>query len=248
MQEAEKSSFKKFKLEAPISLNMVLWRPITKEKEDEKKMQMGLHVYKNAEEILNDFYSFRLPFYGRRKDSMLAKLSRQLELLTNKTRFILMVVNDELKIRNVPKLEILSELWSQKFQLIFKSSKEDEESDHQQNIISDKRPSDKQLEMGYAYLMSLPLWSLSVEEVARLKTQHQEIKTEWDTLNETTATKMWLRDLDELQEALDRDDKERAEQLNCVVTKQKQPQKRSVSSFFPTQSLKKIKKELPQKK
>jgi len=52
----------------------------------------------------------RLHFYQKRKEYLLSKLDRECEILDNKKRFILAVVNEEIKIRNVKKQKVVEQL------------------------------------------------------------------------------------------------------------------------------------------
>src|SRR5262249_8070441 len=59
--------------------------------------------------------------YERRKAALIDLLGRELRRLDNRARFILMVVRDELKVRNVPKATLLQALWKNRFDLLSKS-------------------------------------------------------------------------------------------------------------------------------
>jgi DNA topoisomerase-2 len=56
---------------------------------------------------MTEFYNFRLGWYDTRKQHMMTALNAELTKLDNRTRFILMVVSEELKIRNVPVCSLL---------------------------------------------------------------------------------------------------------------------------------------------
>ena len=62
-----------------------------------------LRRYNSAAHILTEWYKLRLPYYETRKDWMVGKLDAELRRISNKLRFILAVLSDELKIRNVKK-------------------------------------------------------------------------------------------------------------------------------------------------
>lgn len=59
--------------------------------------------YQNEEEIMREFYVLRKTLYERRKDYMLARLRKEFETLSNKVRFILGVINDEIKVSRIKK-------------------------------------------------------------------------------------------------------------------------------------------------
>merc|ERR1719498_1435318 len=66
--------------------------------------------YGSALEILEEFCALRRGVYVKRKAYLVAKLARETEILSNKARFILMVVNGELELRKRKKAELLKEL------------------------------------------------------------------------------------------------------------------------------------------
>lgn len=82
----------------------------------------------------------------------------------------------------------------------------------------------------YDYLLTLPLWSLSQEKVAALKKQQNRKKEEYDELERTHIYQLWNRDLDNLLEALEKqealDEKDRLAHKNKGIsggTKRRQP-------------------------
>jgi DNA topoisomerase-2 len=96
---------KKFKLISSLNLtNMVMFN---------SKGQ--LRRYNNVEEIIEEFFILRLEYYQKRKDYIIANLTKELIILENKVRFILAVTADkpELKINKRKKKEILSDLIKQ---------------------------------------------------------------------------------------------------------------------------------------
>jgi DNA topoisomerase-2 len=66
--------------------------------------------YNTLEEVLEDFYNRRLPYYSLRKESMLKSISSQINKTDQKVAFILAVVEKRLKIRNVSKEVIFSRM------------------------------------------------------------------------------------------------------------------------------------------
>merc|ERR1719412_2645323 len=66
--------------------------------------------YKSALDILHEFVTLRKKMYDKRKAYLMAKLNREKEILSNKARFILMVVKGELELRKRKKAALLKEL------------------------------------------------------------------------------------------------------------------------------------------
>ena len=96
---------KTFNLESSISItNMVLFDPEGK-----------LKKYSTVEEIMQTFYDLRLKYYKLRKDYMISVIKKDVAVLSNKARFIKMVIEDELIIRKKKRNVIVNELYDLKF-------------------------------------------------------------------------------------------------------------------------------------
>lgn len=65
-----------------------------------------LKRYNNVLEIMEEYFAVRIHFYEKRKDYLASKLEREIQILDNKVRFILAVINEELRLKNVKKLEV----------------------------------------------------------------------------------------------------------------------------------------------
>ena len=92
-------TIKKFKLQSTLSLNnMVLF-----------DKDLKIRRYSTVEDI----YQLRLSYYVRRKNFLLSSLKKDLEILDNKVRFILAVINDEIVIKKVKRKDLISTLHKQ---------------------------------------------------------------------------------------------------------------------------------------
>lgn len=88
---------KKFKLASSISANnYVLFN-----------YEGQIRRYLNEEEILKEFYVLRIALYERRKEYMLSRLRKEVETLSNKVRFILGVISEEIKVNRVKRRVIV---------------------------------------------------------------------------------------------------------------------------------------------
>jgi len=96
---------KTFNLQSNINIkNMVLFSPEGK-----------LKKYNTIEEILQTFYDLRLTYYQLRKDYMISVLKKEVATLSNKARFIKMVIEDELIIKKKKRILLVNELYDLKF-------------------------------------------------------------------------------------------------------------------------------------
>lgn len=173
-----------------------------------------LRKYETAEEIVQEFFETRFTLYEARRLYLLKDLEEELLCLDNKQRFILMVVDGKLTVAKRKKSELLTQLKRLKFDPILKmkdkkgkameSSDSDEEEELQK---SERSPS---LEKGYDYLLSMPLWSLTVERVAQLADKRIKTEKEKKAMDAATVKELWEADLVCLEDAISKDDAETA--------------------------------------
>merc|ERR1719310_914348 len=206
MQQVEKQGFvKAFKLKSSIAAtNMVLFDAEGK-----------IAKYTSALDILQDFIKLRKTMYNNRKAYLVAKLTREKEILSNKARFILMVVKGELELRKRKKAELLKELEKKGFKKMSELDAICEKATKNAKLFNaDQKPEEEQeaakgdgdedaAATDYNYLLIMPLWSLTFEKVEELKKQHEIKQEELNELRKTTIETMWDRNLEELSKALD---------------------------------------------
>ena len=202
---------KRFKLEGSISTsNMHLF--------DHNHM---IRKFENTQDILTSFFDVRLSFYEKRKQYLLAKLTEEWEKLDNKVRFILAVVENKLKVSNRKKAELLSELSKLGFKTFGTDTAADrrdkkngagDDSEYDEDYDEEDAPrsSADSLEKGYDYLLSMKIWSLTMERVKALQAQALSKRDQLDELSGKSAEQLYLEDLDALEEALDEMDENAA--------------------------------------
>ena len=211
---------KKFKLTSSISMNnMVLF--------DKNGI---IKKYENVNAILDEFFEIRMEGYRLRKRYLLSKLHRDIQILENKVRFIEAVIRETLKIRNVKRKEIIKQLIDQRFlmmkdviaikstqfevgaEIIKPKEGEAEEGEQPANTsIADEIQDEVSSQAKeFNYLLSMALWSLSYEQVEKLKAEMAQKNAEIERLNRKTEASMWKDDLeaflvkiDEVEEAED---------------------------------------------
>ncbi|KAN0030171.1 hypothetical protein ACTA71_009932 [Dictyostelium dimigraforme] len=202
--------------------------------------------------IQEHFFPLRMKYYQMRKDFLAERLSEEFSRLSNKARFILAVVNKELVISNVKKIDLIKKLKDMKFDRIInknssksakeklkkKKSKFDEEdaaasSDEEGENQEEEQDEDTR---GYDYLLSLPLWSLTLERVKKLIEERDAKKKEWDILLGTPIQEIYKRDLDALEKTLDDQDaydqslKNQTESLKKKTKTKALPRARKISA------------------
>jgi DNA topoisomerase-2 len=135
----------------------------------------NLKIFENAIEIIQYFVNFRLTYYVKRKEYLIDKLGKELILLSNKARFIKMIIDGKLKINNVPRKQIILALETANFDEINGS---------------------------YNYLLSLPIHTLTKETYEDLLGDTHAKEHELEFIKAKDTTQMYRDDLQELKKAL----------------------------------------------
>jgi len=195
MKKAEAQGLEKtFKLKSSLATsNMVLF-------DHEGKISK----YNTALDILKDFCTLRRKIYEDRKAYLVAKLTREKEILSNKARFILMVVKGELEIRKKKKAELLVELQKKGFKKMSEldailEGRSADDKDEKAAPVGEGEDAEK---TDYDYLLGMSLWSLTFEKVEEIKKLKDVKMQELEELKKTTIEMMWDRDLEALLKAL----------------------------------------------
>jgi DNA topoisomerase-2 len=204
-EAAEKKGglFKYLKLESSISMkNLVAYNARGK-----------IVRYNSIQNLLDEWIDFRLPFYGLRKETMLRMKQLHLSRLQQRIRFILMVVEEKIKVRNEPKVKLIQQLKLLKFPLITKfnvSNPDDDEEEEEKEITSTNvlkavdMENWEDMEKGYDYLVGMPLWSLTMERVQQMRDEIKVKEDEITSLTNTTIETLWVQDIDNLLQGIDK--------------------------------------------
>jgi len=131
-----------------------------------------LKVFERAEEIVKYFVDLRLGYYGKRKARLLAELTRQLEILSARARFIDAVINGRIVIANEKKPDLIKAI--------------------------EKDGIQKQ-DGSYEFLLSMPIWSLTYERYIELQKKIDEATKEHVTVDKTSPDDFYRQDLKELR-------------------------------------------------
>ena len=128
----------------------------------------GIHKYESPEAILVDFIEIRLDLYKKRKAHMIKSMTAEMELLTNKSRFIQMVVDDKIIIFKRKKADLESELETKKFMKV---------------------------DGAYNYLLDIKTYQYTIEAITKMKGEVDTIKTNLEALSKLTIVDMWKDDI-----------------------------------------------------
>merc|ERR1712048_1239081 len=140
-----------------------------------------IQKYKNTLEIMNEFATVRMKYYKIRKEYLIHKLTLERDLLTNRARFIKMIIEKKLHINNRKKDDVVKDLTKLKFQK-----------------FGDTKPP----RSGFEYLLIMQIASLTKERYEELLRMAKEKAAELERVKKTSPAQMWTSDLDNLETAI----------------------------------------------
>lgn len=134
-----------------------------------------LKIFESVSELVEYFVKFRLSYYDKRKAYLIDKLNRELVFLSNRAKFIKLIIEGKLKISNRPKADIIADLEKLKFDQINES---------------------------YSYLLSMAISSLTKELYEQLLSEVDAKSNELLVVKKTEPIDMYKTDLTELKKNL----------------------------------------------
>ena len=144
--------------------------------------------YESIEEILYEFYNTRMKYYELRKNYLLNILNNEINIIKNKIRFIEMVVNNKVNLDYENKDLLINELNRLKFDFFNIFNKD--------NIIINNEKSTS----NFDYLIKLK--ECNKKEIEKLKNEKNLKEEELKIIENLDIKKMWIDDLDELENQL----------------------------------------------
>lgn len=130
--------------------------------------------YSEPNEILLDFYFARLDMYHTRKKHIVSSLNEEMVFMNAKIKFILGVIQDEIKVMNVKKSTIEDYLNEQMYPLHGDS---------------------------YDYLIKMPLYNLTYEKKEELMKELESKAEMLDTISKKDPKVMWYEDIQDFEKA-----------------------------------------------
>ena len=134
-----------------------------------------LRKYATIYDIIEDYYVERLALYAKRKAVMLAQLTNELRVLTNRAKYIQEVLDDKLELRRQTKEAIFAKMTEHGYEHI--------EGDTE-----------------FKYLLKMPMDSVTDENVRHLLSERDSKRAQHKQLTDTSIEALWTRDLDELEQ------------------------------------------------
>ncbi|PKY39326.1 DNA topoisomerase II [Rhizophagus irregularis] len=148
-----------------------------------------IRKYNSPEEILKEFYDYRLEYYHKRKAHMIKILEIEVRKLRNKAKFLQMKIDHNLEFEGLLRNAIIDLLEKNNFER-FADDKDIKDNDDEDFNISHN-------DHGYDYLMKSPAWSFCMEEVQKLLSKKVEKENELEDLRKKTPQRMWIEDLND---------------------------------------------------
>ncbi|GAX77591.1 hypothetical protein CEUSTIGMA_g5035.t1 [Chlamydomonas eustigma] len=165
--------------------------------------------YSSPEQIIQEFYDTRLEYYEHRRQALIKVATADLTRLSNMVRFILAVIAGSLKVSNRKKCDVLAELAAQGFDKLGTSNTSkkvkveaaDPDQEGEDGEDGELAGDEKSVGGGYNYLLSMPIFSLTLERVQKLQAEAQQQAALVEELTAISNRQMWARDLDAFMEA-----------------------------------------------
>jgi len=135
--------------------------------------------YDSVVDIMNEYYDVRIDLYEKRKLYELEILEYQLNIISNKVRFILMIIEKKLVVNNKKKVDIEAELEKFNFPQFGKNKNDND--------------------LSYNYLLSMPIYNLTFEKIEELRKQKQDKEDQYTELNSQSSETIWYSELNKLE-------------------------------------------------
>jgi DNA topoisomerase-2 len=131
-----------------------------------------LKKYERVEHIIDDYYETRLQLYQTRKEHMIQALEKELMVLSNKSKYITEILDNTIDLRKKKSEEVTKMLKDKGYDAI---------------------------DGEYKYLTRMPMDSVTEENVDKLNKEHENKKSELESVKNTTKYQMWFSELEKLK-------------------------------------------------
>ena len=160
-----------------------------------------LKKFEDVHELISEYYPVRLAAYGKRKIHLVDAMQRKMLVLSNKARYIEFTLIDKIDLRRKNAEAVIKMMDANGF---------------------DKVDGD------YKYLVKMPMDSVTIENVDRLRKERDDTRQELDVLVATTLEQMWMKELNELEKEYAEYKKDRQQLQEASVLEEKKVTKKKV--------------------
>ncbi|PMD50714.1 putative DNA topoisomerase 2 [Hyaloscypha bicolor E] len=157
-----------------------------------------IRKYEKVEDILEEYYVYRMAMYTKRKAYWLAKINTEYRKLKNQARFVMEIIENKLVVSKKKKPVLVAELRKRDYEAFpkvtgaQKAGETDDVVENEEEVAADEDSGARDFD----YLLGLPIWSLTQERVDKLKNQMVSKKEEYDALEKLSEKDLWCQDLD----------------------------------------------------
>ena len=131
--------------------------------------------FASLSDLIEHFTRFRLTYYDKRKAYLIKKYEADLKYLSNRARFVKMIIEGGLRINNRPKTEIVGDLTLNAFDKV---------------------------DWSYSYLLGMPIHSLTKETYEQLLKEVEEKRKDLEEVRVKLPIEMYREDLTKLKSTL----------------------------------------------
>lgn len=128
----------------------------------------GIKKYQNAEEIIVDYFKYRMVAYKLRKKNLMKQYQSQAEVAKNKARFVKMVVDETLRVFKVKRADLEQSIESHEF---------------------------KKVNGNYDYLLNIKTYQYTAECIEELNKDRKNKEALYTELKNTNVITLWKNDL-----------------------------------------------------
>lgn len=155
--------------------------------------------FEKITDIIDYYYDVRLNIYQTRKNYLIESLERELQLLSNKAKYIKEILDGTIDLRKKMKDEVFGMLQSKGYDILHEES-------------------------NYNYLTKMPMDSVTEENVEKLNKEYLDKKNQLEIVKTITTNMMWLNELQILKQQY----MEYKEERNKVIDNEVKPKKKIV--------------------
>ena len=145
-----------------------------------------IHKYTSVNEIIDEWYTYRHDLYIKRKEYILDKLKRELNIIKYKVQFIHEFIDGTIEIRNKSKQTVINTLEEKQYPKL------------SVNIYSNQN-------INYDYILKMDLYKLTKEEIEHLITQKDIKEASIALLENKTVKDIWIDELNEFSKKYKKD-------------------------------------------
>jgi len=177
--EMDPDIIEKLESNSQLLSKLKLCKPLTLNNQHLYNTVGQITKYNSTTEILMEFYETRLMMYTKRKDFLIQKLQKELDILKYKKLFIEMVLDEQIIIYRQKKDIIIERLIELKFPKLTTNSNE----------------------KSFEYITDIPLFNLTQEKIDELNAKFNAKELELKKIQSTTEIQQWIIELDEFVSA-----------------------------------------------